>query len=287
MYRVFVYCSRQCSTLQEKPNPLACARLLLADRGSDVAVNNAAAAAAVNDRASVSETTVARQTEGEGSDDGHRGSSTAGHRRRERSVLDLDACRLTDREFRVLLHALSQGRAARDPAVGPSPMLFGTLVLSGNPGIGAGSIGALCGGGGGGSGGNGSGDNPKGLFPFLLRLDLSRCGLTAADLAGFSTISDGHSSAGGYRGYEGVGADSAVGSIALASPLSRASESLCLRELVLRDNPLTRVGVIGQGQGSESWMEAAQRGTAALREMIARAPVLELLDVSGGLTFAR
>lgn len=156
-------------------------------------------------------------------------------------------------------------------------MNFGTMVLSGNPGIGAGAIEALCG-----SSGSGSGNNPKGLFPFLLRLDLSRCGLTAADLAGFSAVSHDHSSAGGHLGYEGVGADSGGGSISFAPPLSRAAESLCLRELVLRGNPLTRVGVVGEGQGCDNWMEAAQGGTAALRETIARAPALELLDVSGG-----
>ena len=158
-------------------------------------------------------------------------------------------------------------------------MHFGTIVLSGNPGIGAGAIGALC--------GSGSGNNPKGLLTFLLRLDLSRCGLTASDLVGFSAVSHGHTSAGGHLGYEGVGADSGVGSISFAPPLSRASESLCLRELVLRGNPLTRVGVVGEGQGYTNWMEAAQEGTAALREMIARAPALELLDVSGGSALVR
>lgn len=268
-----------------------CARLLLADRGgsgSDVAVNSATATDAGNDTASVSDTAIARQSKGDGSDDGRRGSSTAAHRRRDRSLLDLDACRLTDREFRVLLHALSQGCVGRDVSAPSSSIRFGTLLLSGNPGIGAGAIGALCGssGGSGGGSGNGSGNNPKGLFPFLLRLDLSECGLTAADLAGFSAVSHGHSSANGSRGYEGVGADSGGGSIALASPFLRTSESLCLRELVLRDNPLTRVGVIGEGQGSESWIFPAQRGAAALREVIARAPALELLDVSGGSTLA-
>lgn len=259
-----------------------CARLLLTDRGTDVVVNNSSARG--TDPASISDANaVVRQNEGDGNDNGHRGSSTVAHRHRNRGLLDLDACRLTDREFRVLLHALSQGSVGGDLSLaGPSSMSFDTLLLSGNPGIGAGAIGALCGSGGGSASINGGGDNPKGLFPFLLRLDLSRCGLTAADLAGFSAVSQGHSSAGGSRVYEGVHTDPRGGSVVLAPPLLRASDTLCLRELVLRDNPLTRVGMVGEGQGSESWMEPAQRGVAALREVIARAPALELLDVSGG-----
>ena len=275
LHLALTFYSRKCSTLQEKPNPLACSRLLLTDRESNVAVKYATAA--VNDTASVSDTAVVRPTEGDDSDDGRRGSSTAADRRQDRSMLNLSACRLTDREFQVLLHALSQRGAGRDLSAGPSPMHFGTLLLSENPGIGAGAIGALCGSG----SSNCSSNNPKGLFPFLVRLDLSRCGLTAADLAGFLAVSHRHSSAGG------VDTDSGGGITALAPPLLPASESLCLRELVLRDNPLTRVGVIGGGQGSESWMDPAQRGTAALREVIARAPELELLDISGGSTLAR
>lgn len=134
---------------------------------------------------------------------------------------------------------------------------FSALLLGGNPGIGAGALGALWGG-----SGSGSSGRKNGLFPFLLRLELSRCGLTAVDLAGFSSPANGDG---------GVHASS-----------SQASAVVCLRALVLRDNPLTRVREEGGGGGgAQSLMEQARRGAAALRDLIARAPGLEVLDVSG------
>lgn len=132
-------------------------------------------------------------------------------------------------------------------------MRFGELLLGGNPGIGAGALGALCDGSGGGS--------PRpGLLLSLQVLDLSRCGLTAADLVGFS---------------------SATGEAAAAAAASSSAPAVCLRALVLRDNPLTRVGCAGARGGSQHWSELARRGADALRDLIARAPELEMLDLSG------
>ncbi|CBN78457.1 hypothetical protein Esi_0121_0054 [Ectocarpus siliculosus] len=253
----------KCHHLQEKPNPLACARLAQAEhRGLDTAPAAAAAAAAA---------AVDPACDG---DNTHRHRSPpAPHQ-----ALDLGACRLTDRELRVLLHVLSRGRGGVGPdaavaaassggggdAPMPSPRL-GALVLNGNPGIGAGALRELCGGGGGGSGRgmnasrNGSGGS---LFSSLLRLELSACRLTAADLEGFSS--------------NGAGPPSFD---------QTAAATVCLRALVLRDNPLTRLRergpVDGGNEDEDAWIEPARKGTVALQHLIARAPSLEVLDVSG------
>ncbi|CAM9894019.1 unnamed protein product [Ectocarpus fasciculatus] len=248
----------KCHHLQEKPNPLACARLAQADRrGLDTAPATAAAIDPASD-----------------GDNRHR-SPPAPHQ-----ILDLGACRLTDRELRVLIHVLSSGRgtvdggpdavaAAREASSGggeaptPSPRLS-ALVLNGNPGIGAGALRELRGGGSGRgvpASRNGSGGS---LFSSLLRLELSACGLTAADLEGFSS--------------NGAGPPPPSDQTAAAA--------LCLRALVLRDNPLTRLREGGPVDGinnddEDAWIEPARKGTAALRDLIARAPSLDVLDVSG------
>lgn len=188
-------------------------------------------------------------------------------------TLDLGACRLTDRELRVLLHVLAEERigdksiaaAAVAAATGEArtttgPGRFSALLLGRNPGIGAGALGALWGGGGGGN------ISQRGLLSVLVRLDLSRCGLTAADLSGFSSA--------------GAGASRHT-----------STATVCLRALVLRDNALTRVGKRGErgggggamcaGQAEPSWIGQARKGLAALQDLIARAPALETLDVSG------
>lgn len=269
-------CVSQCRDLQEKPNPLVLARLALADR-----VRAASAATANDDDA---------ENTGNGSD--RDVSSSANQHNRRTLTLDLGACRLTDRELRVLLHVLSDERVADNSTAGAGagagvgagvaapgeatattgPVRFSALLLGGNPGIGAGALGALWGCGRSGGGGNRSGSQ-RGLFAFLVRLDLSRCGLTAADLAGLSSA----------NGDGGV--------VSGSNQVSAAA--VCLRALVLRDNPLTRVrkagrgggGGIEAGRGAPQWAEPARRGVDALRDLIARAPALQVLDVSGEETF--
>eukprot|EP00752_Nemacystus_decipiens_P003472 g3207.t1 len=249
----------KCRDLQEQPNPSVLARLAGADCERAVLAAAASSAAAAAD-------------DEDGND--HDLLSSSPNEPRHRS-LDLGACRLTDRELRVLLHVLSDERVRDKPtmaaaaeaaeaagsatstgaraaaATGP-PLRFSALLLGRNPGIGAGALGAL-----------------RGLLSFLLRLDLSRCGLTAADLAGFSSANgDGGTASGADQG---------------------AAATVCLRALVLRDNPLTRVrkggAATGQGmdmgQGTQHWTERGRRGVDALRDLIARAPALEILDVSG------
>lgn len=149
--------------------------------------------------------------------------------------------------------ATSRGSTATTP---PSAR-FSALLLGGNPGIGAGALGALWDG-----SGTGSSNSPRnGLFPSLLRLDLSRCGLTAVDLIGLSPASGD----GGFY----------------SSSPSQTAAVVCLRALVLRDNPLSRLIEGGAGEGAPGWIEPARRGAAALRDLIAQASGLEILDVSG------
>lgn len=164
---------------------------------------------------------------------------------------------------------------------GAPPMHFSALLLNGNPGIGVCALKALWN-----SGGCGT-NNAGGLFSFLIHLDLSRCGLTIADLAGLSPttplsrspVAGGRSNV-NERGenrhdrYIIVGHSDAD----LAFSDQPLTVAVCLRALVLRDNPLTRVGIKGE---SKSCLEEAQTGATALRDFIARAPELEALDISG------
>lgn len=154
-----------------------------------------------------------------------------------------------------------------------SSMPVGALLLNGNPGIGVGGLRSLCGG-----ASIGKRGSPIRPFPHLLRLELSGCGLTVADLAGLAWSSSSSSSLiSGQELYaEGGGVDD--------EPLSynpTTSTASCLQTLVLRDNPLTRVGVTRAREGAQIW-ELARKGATALRDFIARAPALETLDVSGG-----
>lgn len=265
----------QCRHLQEKPNPLVLARLAKADREL-VAL-------------ATTSSTVAGAGAGDANDDADSGD---GRRRdflcllsqpRELRALDLRECRLTDREVRVLLHVLSEesvrdrptaagaAAAAGDATPGrgagtAESEWFNALLLGGNPGIGAGALETLWGGG---RGGGGGGSTP--LCALLVRLDLSRCGLAAADLVGFSSASGGGDD-------DGDG----DGGVVSASDRASAAAVCCLRELVLRDNPLTRVKKgRGVGAGAQQWIEPARKGVAALRDLIARAPALEVLDMSG------
>lgn len=253
----------QCDYLQEKPNPLASARLALADRD--------APSTAIN---------------GTGNNVNGYDSPSSLVQPRDGMTLNLESCRLTDREARVLLHVLSKWCADDESATaatgeGASPAeeaitaqiasvipsrRFSTLLLGGNPGIGAGALREIWAGGSSNSSRADRGlKKSLGLFRSLVRLDISRCGLTAADLAGFPS--------------RGVGGG--VGSGSGSGPSSSGETSVCLRALVLRDNPLTRIREGNAGGGDRSWIEPAQRGAAALRDLIARAPALELLDLSG------
>ncbi|CAM9680120.1 unnamed protein product, partial [Scytosiphon promiscuus] len=253
----------KCDYFQENPNPLAAARLALADRETGVssATSTTSNGPGNDSNASVSPCPPVQPRHG---------------------TLDLAACRLTDRELRVLLHVVSKwcaddrsaggssaaaaaggARSGKDTTTarssGPS-VRFSELLLGGNPGIGAGALRELLGG----SSGSRADKGPKslGLLRSLVRLDLSRCGLTAADLAGFASKSSG-------------GRDN-------PSSTGEAPAVVCLRVLVLRDNPLTRIREVSAGlDGTRSWIEPARRGTAALRDLVARSPALELLDLSG------
>lgn len=263
----------QCSFLQERPNPLALARLLRSEgrgRGGETAL-----AAFTNVNTNFTVTSNGRPR-------------THDARPRQRRVLDLSACRLTDHELQILLHALSNSRAAAStiaPSVeaekpratdgtvakGPS-MPVSALLLNDNPGIGVGGLKSLCGG-----AGIGKRGSPMRPFPYLLRLDLSRCGLTVADLTGLAWSSPSSSAL--ISGQELYAEDDGVDNEPLSyNPTSYIAS--CLRVLVLRDNPLTRVGVVRAGEGGNI-VELARKGATALREFIARAPALETLDVSG------
>lgn len=170
------------------------------------------------------------------------------------------------------------------------PAMFDSLLLGGNPGIGIGGLTALSGFGGGNSDagtGAGAGSSLASenfmttnlLFRWLVRLDLSRCGLTAADLAGLAAPQAPPSA---HRVTDDVDVDLAV----VASHGNAGSFERCaLRVLKLGDNPLTRVGARagpGRGRGvSDAVERAAEHGLAALQDLIVRAPSLELLDLSG------
>lgn len=196
------------------------------------------------------------------------------------NTLDLRACHLTDREVHVLINALVQGHAAPSSAASAEGSIadgalavplwqFSALLLSGNPGIGVHALEALW-------GGRGGIHDPKGLFPFLVRLELSRCGLAAADLAGLCPPRSSNDERDEYRvnGLPGGGGGFAA---------EKRSPASCLRTLILRDNPITRVGVAG-GEESTHKLEAARKGLTVLRDFIARAHTLEVLDVSGEAT---
>lgn len=270
--QLFLPNTNQCSFLQERPNPLALARLLRLERR----VGETALNAITNVDTNVAVTSNGRPR-------------TDDARPRHSWVMNLSACRLMDHELQILLHALSDGRAAAStiaPSVEAqdsraadgtvakgSSMPVSALLLNGNPGIGVGGLRSLCGG-----AGIGKRGSPMRPFPYLLRLELSGCGLTVADLAGLAWSSSSSSAlVSGQELYtEGGGVDD--------EPLSynpTSSTASCLQTLVLRDNPLTRVGIVRAGEGAHI-MKLARQGATALGDFIARASALETLDVSGG-----
>lgn len=192
--------------------------------------------------------------------------------------LDLRACRLSGRDVQAILHSLSLALAqesgasnqeaardgvdtrmgdeavSREMPSSTSAARFSSLRLGDNPGIGLRAVEALWG---------FRGQQPTGLLSSLQRLELSRCGLLAADLAGLSPSSCRRTVTQG-------------GNNISHSPAEMDS-TVPLRVLVLCDNPLTRVGA----SGGVSDMEAAHHGLRGLQDLIASAPALDMLDVSG------
>lgn len=184
------------------------------------------------------------------------------------------------------------------------PLFFNKILLSENTGIGFGglkalwSLGAGCGG-----GGRVRGTSTTSVFRSLVRLELSRCGLTAADLAGLAPpsahvateehedVENGEGSFVNPGDAFGAGGNisSRYGDVAVTkgggnSEQGGGGSAFPLRQLVLQDNPLTRVGVGARGRATgegKNPLELAERGVTALRDLIASAPALELFDVSG------
>lgn len=240
----------QCSFLNVKPNARACARLLLLERSIGV-----------NEGIKPTSECLEKSTNSQGT-----------------ALLDLRACCLSYRDVQAILHSLSLALARRsrvsnedaardgvstrmgDEAVSrevpssTSTSWFSSLLLDDNPGIGLQAVEALWG---------FRGEQPTGFLSSLQRLELSRCGLLAADLAGLSPSSSRRTvtQEGGNRSRSPAEMDITVP----------------LRVLVLSDNPLTRVGA----SGGVSGMEAARHGLRGLQDLIARAPALDTLDVSG------
>lgn len=272
----------QCRFLQVKPKSLVLSRLLAASRrhrpdtSSNTSDHNPAKGRSNIDGVAEEcrDSSAARRNADSG------GTST----------LDLKSCRLSDRELQVVLHAIAKesavpgggGRVKHHGSLfladnGTSSLRLDALLLSENPGIGAGGLAALSGLGGGGSGGTAM----NGLFQSLVRLDLSRCNLKAADLIGLaSRESPLEFTEKTPAGAHGVAHDESGSGL----PYTMCS----LRALELNDNPFTRMGVNlgslrGSGDGAEVQQAAAERGLAAFRNLIAQAPSLDLLDVSGVL----
>lgn len=243
----------QCSFLNAKPNARACARLLLLERS--ICVHEG-----IEPTAHTSER-LEKSTNSQGT-----------------ALLDLRACCLSGRDVQAILHSLSlalsqrsgasnEGAAkdgvdtrmgdeavSRDMPSSTSAARFSSLLLDDNPGIGLRAVEALWG---------FRGEQPSGLLRSLQRLELSRCGLLAADLAGLSPSSCRRTVT-----QEGGSSSRSPAEMDITVPL---------RALVLCDNPLTRVGA----SGGVSCMEAARHGLRGLQDLIARAPALDTLDVSG------
>lgn len=256
-----------------------------------------------------------------------------------RQTLNLNACRLTDRELQVLLHAISHGRwVSRDRPADTlddgrfsetQSMEIGSLLLNENPGIASGALSALwnddqgsdrVSSSRGGSNHPSGGGNPSmdrarvgnsescgGLFRCLVRLELMRCGLTAADLSGLAGAAHASSSQSGSSDASGGSVDghgldgndrpplpfvATIDGARTGASTAGADATICLKVLVLRDNPLTRVGIARQRRTTPQdtrrvrhWIKPASEGLDALRSLIARAPELDTLDLKGKLLY--
>lgn len=234
-------------------------------------------------------------------------------------ALDLRSCRLSDRELQVLLHAIMKRSSRRHGEGSTEEAPFNKLLLSGNPKLSVGGLTALWGPRNSDVGvaegcpiGSGlvSGTTSL-LFQSLVHLDLSKCGLTAPDLIGLAPPGAHHPFSPLRGNSDGVDVvaksltDNGNGHAAPDEPgvidgvlvpggsqsRGRCAPVRCsIRVLDLSDNPLTRVGARRAGKGGAGgWgykPELAERGMMALRLLIAGAPELEGLDVSGGFLSA-
>lgn len=214
-----------------------------------------------------------------------------------RSILDLRSCCLSDRQLQVLLFAvlhrerrpvpgttgtnepiMSSGNRESSPTPVGNAFRVRGVLLSGNPGIGVGGLRGLWG-----LSGDTSGskrNSSTSLFSSLQRLDISGCGLIASDLVGLSPpsprLTTDENGFGALRSPMDGMDDFGSGHAGSASGITAGA----LRALVLRDNPLNRLTSARSTDAGDA-LEVGRRGLRALRDLIARAPSLEVLDASG------